>query len=319
MRRRNVLAILGLSLLGATPVDAQQRRPRVGFLGGAGTSMHDRLKDEMARLGYHDGKTMDWMARFVDGGVEPMRTAALELIKQNVDLIIAGGTSATLAAKSATSRIPIVAVSVTDPEGLGIVDRLARPLANVTGIGNRGEDLGAKRIDILAALVPVKRLAWFINAASDGNIRALSLAQEAVRARNITLLEIPVRDAAGIDAALDSARRQRMDAMLIPLDAMLTANRKRFADFALANRIPSVGAQSEFVQAGGLSSYGQDQGDMVRLAVGYVDRLLKGAAVKDLPFQRADKIELWLNAKTARSINVTIPRELLARADSVLE
>jgi putative ABC transport system substrate-binding protein len=319
MRRRNVLKILGLSLLAPGRSHAQQSTQRIGYLGMVAGSMHDQLRSEVLKVARANGRNIEWKSRFAEGGAEPLRAAALELVKDNVDVIIAQGTSATLAAKSVTTRIPIVGVSVTDPEGLGVVDKLARPNANVTGIASRGEDIVPKRVEMLGMLAPVKRLAWFVNPANDGNIRGLEMARATLQDRHITLLRIEVRDSRDVDAALESARRQGMDAMGIPLDGLMTANCKRFADFALAHRIPSVGALREFVQAGGLLSYGQDQGDNARWVAGYVDRILKGAKVQDLPFQRGDKIELCLNAKTAQSMGIAIPRELLARADFVLE
>jgi putative ABC transport system substrate-binding protein len=319
MKRRHVLGLLGAAAI-APRAFAQRAARRIGYLGTVrGGSLDENLAPELARLGYRPGHDLVIDARFSADGVEGLRGAVREMLANRVEVIITGGTSPTLAAKAETTKVPIVALSVTDPVGTGMVDRLSRPLANITGISNRGEDLTIKRVELLRATAPIKRLGYFWNTTSEGNKRGLAVTRPAITAMGIELVELPIAGPADLEDALVRGTRAGLHAFHVPLDGLLSLKRHRFAQFGLSNRLPGAGALREFVDAGGLFSYGQDQLAMLRAAVAYVDRILKGAKVQDLPFQEADKIELGVNLATAKALSLDIPRDIRARADVVVE
>jgi putative ABC transport system substrate-binding protein len=246
---------------------------------------------------------------------------AAELAAANVDVIVAGGTPATLAAQKATSRIPIVAGNVTDPIKFAMTTSLARPSANVTGTGtgNMGLEISGKRLDILRALVPnARRVGVFINLGNPANA-ITPIGAQRFRDAGIEIIELGVRKPAEIEPAFQTAQSRRADVVQIPTDGLFNGETKRMAQWALAYRLPCLGGFCRFVHDGGLASFGADYEQIWRQAGVYVGRILKGAKPAELPFVLGDKFDFCLNRKTATALGLAVAPELLLRADLVVE
>jgi len=245
---------------------------------------------------------------------------AAELVRLNVDIIVAVGTLGPLAAKRATSTIPIVMTAAGDPLGSGLVTGLAHPGGNVTGMSLMVPDLGGKRLELLKELLPqLSRSAVIWNAANPYPAIVFKEMQTAGRILGIEVQSLEVRSPDDLDGAFAMARQQRPDALITVEDPLTMAYRKRIKDFALADQLPSLHGMTEFVAAGGLISYGANLADLYRRAASYVDKILKGAKPADLPVQQPTKFELMINLKTARALGLSIPDKLLALADEVIE
>jgi putative ABC transport system substrate-binding protein len=325
MRRREFITLLGG--LVAWPVTA--RAEQVGkvytigiFSAGAptnGTTV-TVLPDALRALGWIEGKNVAFELRFAENRLERLPELAAELVHLNVDVIVALGTLAPLAAKRATSTIPIVMTSAGDPLGSGLVASLARPGGNVTGMSLMAPDLGGKRLELLKELSPgLARVAVLWNAANPYPARVFKETQAAGRTLGIEVQSLEVRSANDFDGAFEAARTQRPDALITVEDPLTVDYRKRIADFAVANRLPSLYGFREFAIAGGLMSYGANIADLVRRAAGYVDKLLKGAKPADLPVEQPTTFELIINLKTAKALGLQVPPTLLARADEIIE
>jgi putative tryptophan/tyrosine transport system substrate-binding protein len=252
------------------------------------------------------------------------RTAAVlaeELVRLNVDLIVGIGTLAPLAAKRATSTIPIVMGAAGDPVGSGLVASLARPGGNVTGMSLMAPDLGGKRLELLKELLPrLARVAVLWNAANPYTANLFKETQTAGRTLAIEVQSLEVRNPEDLDGAFAAIRQQHPDALVSVEDPYTGSYRKRITDFAIAARLPSLYGLREDVDAGGgLVSYGANLAELYRRAAGYVDKILKGAKPADLPVQQPTTFELVINLKTARLLGLEIPPTLLARADEVIE
>jgi putative ABC transport system substrate-binding protein len=248
---------------------------------------------------------------------------AAELVRLKVDIIIAaGGDQLILAAKNATKTIPIVMVGVgLDPVEAGLVESLARPGANVTGVTNVSIELGGKRLELLKEAVPkVARVAVLYDPANPPNVREVKeVLPVAARALKLTLQPWEVRSADSFEQLFDALIKQRPDGLYVLGGPLLRANRKRFLGFVLKSRLPSVHISRESVEAGGLMSYGADQADGYRRVAYFVDRILKGTKPADLPVEQPMKFEFVINLKTAKQIGVTIPPEVLARATRLIK
>jgi putative ABC transport system substrate-binding protein len=274
----------------------------------------------LAELGWIEGKNIIFERRYADNRLERLPELAAELVRLNVDVIVALGTLGPLAAKRATSTIPIVMTASGDPLGSGLVDSLARPGGNVTGMSLITPDLGGKRLELLKELLPrLARVAVLWNAANPYPAIVFKETQASGRTLGIEVQSLEVRSPDDFDGAFEIARRQRPDALITVEDPLTFSHRKRIADFAVADRLPSLHGLSEFVVAGGLVSYGANAADLFRRAAGYVDKILKGAKAADLPVQQPTKFELVINLKTATALGIDVPATLLARADEVFE
>ena len=301
---------------------------RIGFL-DAGTAsgsavLLDAFRQEMRKLGWIEGKNITIEYRFAEGKTERLPELAADLVRLKVDLIVVSWTGAALAAKSATTTIPIVMTNSGDPVGEGLVASLARPGGNVTGFSTLAPELNSKRLEILKDAVP--KLARVGLMRSSGASKAISgrLQLEEIRpaalALKIKLEEIETQpDTKGLESAFQTAKQKQVGAIMMTATRPFFAERKRVVELAGKYRLPAIYPQKEFVDEGGLMSYGVDYGDLYRRAAVYVDKILKGAKPADLPVQQATKFEFVINLKAAKQIGLTIPARVLERANQVIK
>jgi putative ABC transport system substrate-binding protein len=278
------------------------------------------ITEDLRELGWVEGENVVFERRFAENRLERLPELAADLVGLKVDVIVAGGTLAPLAAKRATSTIPIVMTDAGDPLGSGLVATLARPGGNVTGMSLMAPDLGGKRLELLKELLPgLARVAVLWNAANPYSANVFKETQGAGPVLGIEVQSLEVRGPDDLDGAFDAARKQRPDAMIAVEDPLTFTHRKRIADFEIEQQLPSLSGLKDFVAAGGLMSYGANLADLYRRAVGYVDKILKGAKPADLPVQQPTEFDLVINLQTAKALGITIPPTLLARANEVIE
>jgi putative ABC transport system substrate-binding protein len=274
----------------------------------------------LAELGWTEGKNIVIERRYAENRIERLPELAAELVGLKVDVIVAVGTLGPLAAKQATSTIPIVMVGAGDPVGSGLIASLARPGGNVTGMSLMAPDLGGKRLELLKELLPrLARVAVLWNSANPYPAIAFKETQAAGRTLGIEVQSAELRSPDDIDRAFEAMRKRRPDAVITVEDPLTFTYQKRIVDFAISEQLPSLFGIRENVAAGGLMSYGANIADLYRHTAGYVDKVLKGANPADLPVQQPTTFELTINSKTAKTIGLTLPPTLLARADEVIE
>ena len=274
---------------------------------------------ELRRLGYVEGQNIAFEFRSAEGGVDRLPDLAAELVRLNVNVIFASATGAALAAKNATSKIPIVFTAVSYPVGSGLVASLARPGGNITGLTNLTTDLSAKRLELLKEAFPdVSPVAVLSNPKDPISGPILQEVETAARALAVKLQLFEVRDPKEFDSALSGMTRARAGSLLVLTSQMFLRQRARIVDIAAKHRLPTMFWTAEFVAAGGLMSYGTNNTDLYRRAATYVDKILKGAKPADLPVEQPMKFELVINLKAAKQIGLTIPPNVLARADRVI-
>jgi ABC-type uncharacterized transport system substrate-binding protein len=318
---------LALLLASAPLSQAQQPKklPRVGYLSAAAPAVAAPLisafREGLRQLGYIEGKNIVIEWRYAEGSTERLTDLAAELVGLKVDVIVTASTPAIRAVQQATKVIPIVMANVGDPVAQGFVTSLARPGGNITGFTNLSPDLGTKRLELIKEVSPkVSRVAVFSNVAQHGP--AMKPMETAAQSLRLRLLRPEVRTPNDLEAAFEVAARERADSLMTmpnPLLRLDSGARKRIVDFALKRRIPTVHEGNDYVDAGGLMFYGVDErGNYVRAAT-YVDKILKGANVADLPVEQPMKFEFVINLKTAKQIGLTIPPNVLARADRVIK
>ena len=308
--------------------EAQQPKkvPRIGYL-SLGNPASESTRSEGIRLalrerGYIEGENIATEYRYAEGKHDRYPELAAELVRLKVDVIVAaGGTRVLRAAKNATKRIPIVMVGPgADPVEAGLIESLARPGGNVTGLTNLNRALGGKRLELLKEAVPkLARVAFLYDPAISGPSREVK-EDLPVAARALKLIIQPweVRSADGFERVFAALSKQRPDGLYVPAGLLMTANEKRIAGFALKSRLPSMYTNRVAVDAGGLMYYGADQADSYRRVAYYVDRILKGAKPADLPVEQPMKFEFVINLKTAKEIGITIPQWTLMKADKVI-
>jgi putative ABC transport system substrate-binding protein len=322
-RREFITLLGGAAATWPLAAGAQQagKIHKVGYLSPSVPNVFTPLLfDDLRELGWIEGKNVAFERRFAENRLERLPELAAELVRLNVDVIVATGTLGPLAAKRATSTIPIVMTAAGDPLGSGLVASLARPGGNVTGMSLMVPDLGGKRLELLKELLPrLSRVAVLWNAANPYPAIVFKETQAAGRTLGIEVQSLEVRSPDDFDGAFEAAIKQRPDALMTVEDPLTVTYQKRIADFAVANQLPSLQGFSEDVKAGALISYGANAADLIHRAAGYVDKILKGAKPADLPVQQPAKFELVINRKTAKAIGGTIPPTLLARADEVIE
>jgi putative ABC transport system substrate-binding protein len=325
-RRRFLLTSLAGALAGPLAAEAQQtpRLARIGLLlqttptGGAHLS--EAFRQGMRDLGYVERKSFVLELRYGEGRLERLPELARELVGLKLDVIVAAGDVATAAVKRYTQTIPIVMVNTTDPVGTGLVASLARPSGNITGLTNISSELGGKRLELLREAAPgLSRVAVLWNPDIRGAVLDYKGTESAARALRLEPQSVEVSHAEDFDRAFSSVTSQRAQAIVVLTNPLGFANRPRIASFAHRNRLPSMYPQREYVDAGGLMSYGPSMLDLFRRAAIYVDKILKGTRPGDLPVEQPSKFELVINLKTAKAIGLTIPPSLLARADQVIE
>jgi putative tryptophan/tyrosine transport system substrate-binding protein len=308
---------------------AQQPKkvPLIGYLSSF-VPAREFARSEAIRLalrerGYIEGQNIAIEYRYAEGKLDRAAELAAELVRVKVDIIVAaGGAIPIRAAKSATKTIPIVMVGAgTDPVKAGYVESLARPGGNVTGLTLLSGELGGKRLELMKEAVPkVARVAVLYDPSFSGVVLDVKeVLQVATRALGLTVRYSEVRVADDFERVFAAINKQRPDGLFVGGGQLMAANGKRIANFALKRRLPSVGSIREYVDAGGLMYYGADLADSYRRVAYYVDRILKGAKPADLPVEQPKKFELVINLKTAKQIGLTIPAEVLARADRVIK
>jgi putative ABC transport system substrate-binding protein len=313
-----VLLITGL-------VEAQQppkKIPRVGFLIASSASSQvprlEAFKRGMRELGYVEGQNIIIEIRSGEGKAELLPKAATELVNLKVDVIVSGGTTSTRALKQATSTIPIVMTLEGDPVGDGLAASLARPGGNITGLSTMGPELSGKRLELLKEMIPkISRVAVFYSA-SPQNAPLSSEVDVAAKSLGLRLQKLELRGPTDIDTAFRAATRERAGAALARAAAVLLSQRTRVAELAIKSRLPMIFGREEFVEAGGLAIYAASTADLSRRAATYVDKILKGTKPADIPVEQPMKFELVFNLKTAKQIGITIPPNVLVRADRVI-
>ena len=320
-RRRFLLASLA-AVVGAPLAAAGQsagRPHRVGFLrnGPPPSTFLDGLRQGLREAGYVEAQNIFIEFELADTA-DQLPAAAANLVRRRVDVILASGTPPVPAASRATTTIPVVFVASIDPVAAGVVASLARPVGNVTGFTGIHADIMGKRLELLREMVPrLSRVAILGQAMNPGNVEYFRQADDAARAQGIAVSHLSVRDAGDFERVLLAARGA---SALIQLDDVLfTSHRKQIVELAVKHRLPAMYGFREFVDAGGLMAYGPDWPDLYRRAGGYIDRILKGARPGDLPVEQPTKFELVISLKTARTLALTVPPSLLARADHIIE
>jgi putative ABC transport system substrate-binding protein len=316
-----VLAILGASLA----VDAQQagKVARIGYLSpGSPTSaphIDEAFRQGLRELGYVEGQNIVIEYRWAEGRAERLPDLAAELVNLKVDVIVAGGTPAPLAAKHATSTIPIVMATAGDPVGSGLVASLARPGENVTGLSAISPELGGKRLQFLKEVIPgVSRVAVLWNAANPYAVLVWRQTEAAARTLGVQVQSLAVRGPDDFENALPAAIKWGAGALIVVEDPLTYIHRMRIADFAARNRLPWIDGYREYAEAGALMAFGPNLADLYRRAATYVYKILKGAKPADLPVEQPTKFELVINLKTAKALGLTIPESVLVLADEVI-
>ena len=314
--------VVALTVCGAR-VEAQQPKKvsRIGFLSPTSDdSRVEAFRQGLRELGYQPGQNVAIEYRWADGRFERLPELAAELVRLKVDIVVAVVTQASLAVKDATRTIPIVMIGVADPEGSGLVASLARPGANITGTSSMTAEIVGKQLELVKETLPkIARVAALWNPANpifQGIQR--KEAETAARALGVQLQIQEARGFEEIDRAFRALGRERARALIILNDPVFFAERKRIAELAAKDRIPSVSGTLEYTEAGGLMAYGPSFPEMYRRAATYVDKILKGAKPADLPVERPTRFELIINLKAAKQIGLTIPPNVLARADRVI-
>jgi len=328
MNRKGIFFLLAASVLICFhPAEAQQsmKMHRIGFLsGGFPGPSHwtTTLRTDLRELGYVEGKNIAIESRFAENKPDRLPPMVDELVRLKVDVIVAGGTNDARAARNTTKTIPIVMAGIgIDPVEAGLVESLARPGGNVTGITNLSTELGGKRLELLKEAVPkVTRVAVLYDPAAPGSLRELKETLPVpAGALGLIVRSWEVRAADGFERVFAALRKDRSDGLYVAGGPLMGANGKRIADFALKSRLPSVYGDRGYVDAGGLMYYGADLADIYRRVAYYVDKILKGAKPTDLPVEQPKKFELVINLKTAKQIGLTIPQSMLFRADKVIK
>jgi putative tryptophan/tyrosine transport system substrate-binding protein len=327
VRRREFIGLVGAAAWPLTARAQQQQAGkvcRIGILEPTSQALNgdnfDAFRQGLHEFEYIEGQNLIIEYRSGDGRKERFPNLAIELARLNVDLILARGTPAALAAKNATRIIPIVLVGVGDPVANGIVASLAHPGANITGLSASATELYAKRLELLTELVPrVARIAFLTNMGNPNEQFNWQQIERAARVLGIRPQLLDVRKPEDFERAFNDASEQRIDALVVALDGLLSQNRQIIVDLAAKHRLPAVYGSSEFVGAGGLAAYGPSYSDLYLRAANYVDKILKGARPADLPVELPTKFQLVINLKTAKSLGLTIPPTILARADEVIE
>ena len=328
-RRRFLLTSLVGALAMPRVAEAQQagKVARIGYLLGAAREQTSPLvkafQDGLSDLGYVPGRNVVIEYRFADGKPERLPQLAQDLVRLKVDVIVTGSNPHVIAAKQATTTIPIVMVYVRDPVGAGLVASVSRPGGNVTGLSQDvdvGAEIPGKRLALLKELVPkLSRVAVLVNPGFPPALAALKAMEAPARTMGMTVARFDARGPGDLEGVFAAVTRARSDALVITGGPVMFNMRTQIAQLALRHRLPSISAITEDVEAGGLMSYGASLTDQWRRAATYVDKILKGAKPADLPVEQPTKFDLLINLKTAKALGLTIPPSLLARADQVIE
>jgi putative tryptophan/tyrosine transport system substrate-binding protein len=328
MTRRTMVLLITLAVsLVVAPLAAQAPRAgqvyRIGVLErtsmAANAANFDAFRQGLREFGYIEGQNVVIDYRYTEGGDDRLADLATELVRLQVDLILTRGTPATLAAKQATGTIPVVMAASGDPLGTGLVASLARPGGNVTGLSAFVRDLQGKRVELLREMVPgIARVAGLFNMSNPALPLEWQEVERAARALGIQPQLLDVRTPEELGRAFEAASTQRADALVVEIDGLTQRHRRPLADLAAQHRLPAIYAGKEFVDAGGLISYGVSYADLYYRAASFVHKIFKGTKPADLPVEQPTKFELVINLKTAQALGLTIPPALLFQADEVI-
>jgi ABC-type uncharacterized transport system substrate-binding protein len=326
MKRREFITLLGGAAV-SWPVGAQAQQPAklptIGYLGSstalAQSGWLGAFIQRLRELGWIEGRTMVIDYRWAEGRRERATEFAAEFVRLKVDIIVTSGAVNVIAAKQATSAIPIVFAVTADPVGAGLVANLARPGGNVTGLSAQSTDFAGKQLELLREVLPnLGRLAIIANADSPGAVLEMGEVQAAARTLRLDVATFELRRAEDIGPVFE-AFRGSADALYVVPDPLVATNRIRIITLALAARVPAIYGSREYVDAGGLMSYGPNIPDLFRRAGDFVDKILRGAKPADIPVQQPTKFDLVINLTTAKALGLDVPAKLLALADGVIE
>ena len=325
IRRREFIFTLG-GAAATWPLAARGQQsgklPTIGFLAANPSIESQRVAafiQRLRELAWIDGRNLAIEYRWAEGRNERYAESAAEFVRLKVDVIVTVATPATLAAKQATMVIPIVFAAASDPVGTGLVASLARPGGNITGLANQISDTGGKKLELLREVVPgLRRLAIMANVGNPASVLDMGEAQATARALGLEVTTSEIRRAGDISPAFD-ALMGRADALYVCVDPLVNTHRIRVNTLALAARLPTMHGLREYVEAGGLMSYGPNLPDLFRRAADFVDKILRGAKPGDIPVEQPTKFDLIINLTTAKALGLNVPPSLIARADEVIE
>ena len=326
MRKINVFTLCALLYALCLPAEAQQpaKVAKIGWLAArplsGPTGGIELFRAEMRKIGYVEGKNIAFVYRTTEGRRERYSDLVAELVRLQVNVIVTDVTSAAVALKKATTTIPIVMTSSTDPVATGLFASLARPGGNVTGLTNVGGELGGKLLELLKEITPSLTRVVILGTAGGGADEVFAKETEvSARAMGVQLVRVGVQSPDDIDGAFRAITKERANGLLMRLQpSLFSAHYKRVAEFTIKNRLPSIAIVPAWANAGGLMSYGSDLNFQYRRAATYVDKILKGTKPADLPVEAPTKFELVINLKAAKQIGLTIPPNVLARADRII-
>jgi putative tryptophan/tyrosine transport system substrate-binding protein len=319
-----MLATVMLALVNLSAAQQPNKVPRIGYLSSDSPSTIaariEAFRQGLRELGYVEGKNIVIEWRFAEGKSDRLPGLAAELVRLKVAVIVTSGPAATRAAKESTVTIPIVTAQDSDPVGNGLVASLARPGGNITGLSTLAPEISGKRLELVKEIVPrLSRVAVLGSSTTPGNAQALKESELAARALGVQVQYLDVRAAKDIEPAFRAATKGRADALLLLQSPVFINERTQLADLAVKSRLPAIYDRREFVDDGGLMCYGTNFVDLSRRAATYVDKILKGAKPADLPVEQPTKFELVINLKAAKQIGLTIPPNVLVRADRVIK
>ena len=322
MMARAALLILVVGATATTTALGQpdSKVPRIGFLqADARDPLFDAFRNGLHELGYIEGKTVVIEPRWADGQFDRLPALSEELVGLKVDVIVTSSTPATLAAKNASSKIPIVIAGSADPVASGIVTSLAHPGGNITGLTLMLDEIAVKRLELLKEVVPrMSRACVFLSAKNPVYSRMVERMQRAAPSMDVRLGVIKVDSPGQLEGGFAHVKRSHCDALYVFEDPVFRSNSARIVAFAAKARLPAIYGGSEFVNEGGMMSYGPSHADMFRRAAGYVDKILKGAKPGDLPIEQPTKFELIVSLRTTKALGLTVPESILLRADEVI-
>ena len=327
-RRQILLALASGALIAPYASFAQQKNKirRIGFLVAAARppSIDAHYMGTFVRglrdLGYVEGKNLIIEWRFAEGNYQRLPALAAELVSLNVDVLMTGGTAANSALQKATTTIPIVNATMSDPVGNGFAKSLAHPGGNITGLALATTDMSPKHVELLKLIVPkLTSLSLLVNLGNSAHPAVVKSITANAQKLGIKVKTLDARNTDGLARNFSIMRQERAEAVIVVVDAFFISQRRQIAELALKNNLPSMFSAQEHVDAGGLMSYGQNLADLYRRAAGYVDNIFKGAKPGNLPIEQPAVFSLAINSKTAKALGLAIPQELLLRADKVIE
>jgi putative tryptophan/tyrosine transport system substrate-binding protein len=325
-RKITVLALCAILFALCSSAQAQQPKkdPRIGLLysvsASSGAPRNEAFRQGLRELGYVEGSNIILEYRYADSKLDRLPELATELVRLKVDVIVTSGPGPTRSAKAATVTIPIVMARDTDPVGNGFVASLARPGGNITGLSSLAPEISGKHVELLKEIVPrLARLAVLGTSTTPGNGQVLKEIEIAAGAFGVTPQYLDVLNAGDIEPAFRAAVRGRAEAILVLGSGIYASRRKQVVDLTIKNRLPAIYRSREYIEEGGLITYGVNPFDLDRRAATYVDKILKGAKPADLPVEQPTKFEFIINLKAAKQIGLTIPPNVLVRADRVIK